>query len=61
MKRWIKTTVLTVVLAGTAMAGVVAGLGKCEVKSCTCTKYVDNGKLFGFCKTCKHRDYDHKF
>lgn len=38
-----------------------AGLGKCEVANCTCKKFLaTGGGMFDICKTCKHRDVDHK-
>lgn len=38
-----------------------AELGACEVANCTCKKFVaTGGGSFDVCKTCKHRDFDHK-
>lgn len=37
------------------------GLGACTVQGCKCSKFVPKTSTdFDFCKTCKHRDVDHR-
>ena len=42
-------------------AGSNEGLGRCEYPDCTCAQFVPkNNTALDFCKTCNHRDIDHK-